>query len=209
MATTKRSIATEVIKIYSGGNKSKDSGLDVRDVILLVNHVLNHKVKLKFFENYSFDRSGVDGQYIASFPNIDVTKDTARGEYYSLLPSIYVALPNNRGIRQVSPMKNQRDPFIIRQNGNRGIHSLLPSGNLEGRIGLYPEGSKIWYDADMGKKNITKVLIKLVVASPDNIGENDSLPLDAAAVSDVIKEVYTILMGRQPHDKINDNNENK
>lgn len=207
MNITKRMLAYEAIKLKYGGNEPNDSTLDTRDVMLMVTQILNEKVKKNFFENYKMDSDGVDGQYVSAFPSIAVTKDNDRSEYYSVLPSIYVALPNGRGVKQVSQMKNQRDIFIIRSNGNKGIYSPLAAGYLEGRIGCYPEGRKIWYDSDMQKKNVNAVLIKLVVAAPDSIGEDDFLPMDAAEANSVVKEVFALLMSRQPQDKLNNNNE--
>lgn len=206
MILTKAILAQQVIRRVSGGDQSSDSSLDRREVIKMLVEVLNRKVKENFFESYKFGDPGIDGQYIGRFGNIAVTKDPDTNEYYSTLPSSYVALPNGRGIIQISSMKNQRDVFVINKSGGKGIFSNLPAGNLEGRIGVYPESNKLWYDKDMSKSG--NVLVKLVVAGPDSIGENDPLPIDTSAAESVVKEVIMFFQEQAPQDKINNNNPN-
>ncbi len=109
---TKRKIAHEVIRFLSGGDQSNNSQIDERDVMIKIRHVINTRVKNNFFENYKMEgTTGVDGQYIFACANVPVTLDTARDEYYSVLPSIYVSLPKGRGIRQVSSMKGYTTHF--------------------------------------------------------------------------------------------------
>lgn len=206
MILTKAILAQQVIRRISGGDQSADSTLDRREVIKILVEILNRKVKESFFESYKFGEPGVDGQYIGRFGNISITKDPDTLEYYSTLPSSYVALPNARGILQVSSMKNQRDIFIISKSGNKGIYNNLQAGGLQGRIGVYPEGNKLWYDKDMSKAG--NILVKLVVAGPDSIGENDPLPIDTSAAESVVKELIMFFQGQVPQDKINNNNPN-
>lgn len=209
MATTKAILAQQVIRRLSGGNQPADSTLDRREVIKLITQAINEMVKANFFENYKLGEPGVDGVYIATYKSQSVVLDSDRNEYYTTLPNIYVALPKGRGIRQVSSMKNQKKPFIIRENGNQGIYANLPAGRLEGNIGVYPEGNKIWYSKDMRKENIDKVLLKLVVGAPDSIGESDTLPIDASVEFAVIERVLGWLDPTIPQDKINNNNPTK
>ncbi len=69
---------------------------------------------------------------------------------------------------------------------------------------MYPEGSKIFYDKKIKKVGITSVLIKLV-GSPDTLGADDQLPLDAAEIATIIQDVIKFY---QPvvQDKINNQN---
>lgn len=209
MIITKAVLAQQVIRRVSGGDQSVDSSLDRREVMKFLTELLNRKVKEDYFENYKLGEPGVDGQYIGRFPNNAVVKDNSTQEYYTVLPSCYVALPKSRGIRQVSSMTNQKDVYIIRENGNKGIFAKLQAGKLQGgRIGCYAEGNRLWFDEDMGKKNVTQVLIKLVVAGPDTIGEDDPLPIDAAVAADIVKEVFLFFSQMVPQDKVNNNNPN-
>lgn len=206
MATTKAILAQQIIRRLSGGEKRSDSELDRREVMRLVAQAINEKIKENFFENYKLGEPGVEGQYIATYKNVAVLKDTDTNEFYSILPSNYAALPKGRGIRQVSPMKNQRVPFIIRENGNQGIYNTLPAGKLEGRIGVYPEGLRLNYTSDMDKAGVKKVLIKIAVGAPDSLAEGDPLPIDSSAEFAVIERVLGWLKDPAPIDKINNDN---
>lgn len=206
--TTKAILAQQVIRRLSGGDQPTDSAIDRREVIQFIVELLNKKIKENYYENYKFGEPGVEGMYIARYGNLDVQKDSTTNEYYTTLPSSYVALPKGRGLHQVSSMLNQKEPFIIRNNGNKGIYAKLPAGNLAGRIGVYPESNKIWYDSDMAKRNVTKVLVKLVIAGPDTIKENDPLPIDEAASADIVREAVMFFSQMVPQDKINNDNPN-
>lgn len=210
MATTKAILAQQVIRKLSGGDQSKDSQVDRREVIKIITQIISYKAKIDFFENYKFGEQGIDGQYIATYKNLSPTLDTDRSEYYVTLPGNYVALPNGRGIRQVSPMKNPRKAYIIRTAGNQVIYNNIPAGNLEKNIGVYPEGGKLYFTGDVikeGFKSGAKVLVKMVSAGPDSIGESDPLPMDAAAEKSVVDEAFAWFTDKLPQDKINNNNE--
>ena len=204
--STKAKMAQQVIRRISGGDQPNDSQLDRREVIRVLCQIINDRVKINFFENYKFGEPGIDGQYIATYKNVAVSLDADTNEYYSTLPSTYVALPNGRGIRQVSSMKNQRVPFIIRKSGSTGIYNNLPAGKLEGRVGVFPEGNKIIFNGDMNRAGVKKVLIKLAVGAPESVGENDELPLDASAEKSVIDEAIAFFRTPAMQDKINNNN---
>ncbi len=205
--STKRIIAHEVIRLLSGGDPSNNSQLDDRDVMLKVSHVLNTRIKANFYENYKVEgTTAVDGQYVFAISNVQVTHDAARDEYYSTLPDIYVSLPKGRGIRQVSSMKDQCIVFIIRETGTKGIYNSLQAGGLEGNIGVYPEGNKIFYDKKIKKIGITSVLVK-IVGSPDSITADSILPMDGSEITSIIQDVMKFYQP-VPQDKINNQNPN-
>lgn len=204
--STKSIMAQQVIRRISGGDQPNDSQLDRREVIRVLCQIINDRVKINFFENYKLGEPGIDGAYVATYKNVAVSFDSDTNEFYSLIPAAYAALPNGRGIRQVSSMKNQKKAFIIRKSGCNSIYSNLPAGKLEGRVGVYPEGRKLIYTTDMNKSGVKKVLIKLAVGAPDSIGENDELPLDAAAEKSVIDEAIAFFREPVMQDKLNNNN---
>lgn len=204
--STKAIMAQQVIRRISGGDQPGDSQLDRREVIRVICQIINDRVKMNFYENYKLGESGIDGLYIATYKNVAVSYDSDTNEFYSLLPSTYAALPNGRGIRQVSSMKNQRKAFVIRKSGSASIYSNLPAGRLEGRVGVFPEGTKLIYTTDMNKSGVKKVLIKLAVGAPESIGENDTLPLDAAAEKSVVDEAIAFFRDPVVQDKLNNNN---
>ena len=193
MATTKAILAEQVIRKLSGGDQSRDSQVDRREVIKVIVQIISDKAKINFFENYKFGEPGVEGQYVATYKNLVPVLDTDRTEYYVTIPTNYIALPGGRGIRQVSPSKNPRKAYVIRAAGNQVIYNNLPAGGLQGKIGVYPEGNKLYFTGDVikeGFKNAPKLIVKVVAAGPDAIGENDALPMDAAAEKMVIDVAF-------------------
>jgi hypothetical protein len=209
MATTKAILAQQVIRRISGGDQPADSQLDQREVIKLVVQAMGEKIKENFFENYKLGDPGYDGMYIATYKEQNVLYDSGRGEYYSVIPSNYVALPNGRGILQVSPMRSPRKAFKIRKAGNVAIYDNLPAGNLQGNLGVYPEGLKLFYTGEVKKAGIIgnkTVIIKIVSGGPDAIGDNDPLPIDQAAELAVVERALQFLQAQVPQDKLNNNN---
>lgn len=202
-------IAQQVIRKCSGGNQSKDSQLDRREVMLKVRQIMNEECKKSFFENYNLGEPGVEGVYVARYTNVDVLKDTNTNEEYSNIPSTYVALPNGRGIREVVPVKSGCYPLIIRKHGAKGIFAMLPAGNLEGELGCWPEGNKLIYDRSLLAKGIKKVTIKLAVAAPDSVAEDDDLPIDESAASSIVDKAVAFFIQQMPQDRTNNNDPNR
>lgn len=201
-------IAQQVIRRASGGNQSKDSQLDRREVMLRIRQVMNEECKKSFFENYNLGEPGVEGQYVARYTNVAVLKDTTTNEEYSNIPSTYAALPNGRGIREVVPVKSGCFPLIIRKHGSKGIYSRLDVANMQGALGCWPEGNKLYYDQSLLKQGIQKVTIKLAVAAPDSVGEDDDLPIDESAATAIVDKTFQFFYPPVPQDRINNNNPN-
>lgn len=201
-------LSQQVIRKVSGGNQSKDSQLDRREVMLKVRQIMNEEGKKSFFENYNMGEPGVEGQYVARYNNIDVLKDDTTNEEYSDIPSTYIALPNGRGIREVVPVKSGCNPLVIRKHGAKGIYAMLPTANLEGELGCWPEGNKLIYDKSLLAKGIKKVTIKLAVAAPDSVAEDDDLPIDEGAANTIVDRAVQFFIQQMPQDRTNNNNPN-
>jgi hypothetical protein len=198
-------IAQQAIRRLVGGNQSKDSQLDRREVVLKLRQIMNEKAKISFFENYKLGEAAIEGQYVATYLNIDIQKDTDRNEQYSEIPVSYVALPKGRGIREVSPMKGNCNPFAILQHGAKGIYRTLPAGELQGHIGCYPEGNRIYYSGNPISKGFNKVLMKLAVAAPDSLDESAPIPIDASIENQLVNELVVFFQNKVQQDKLNDN----
>lgn len=198
-------ISQQAIRKLVGGNQSKDSQLDRREVILKLRQIMNEKAKISFFENYKLGEPGVEGQYVASYKDVPIQRDTDRNEEYSEIPVSYVTLPNGRGIREVLPMKGNCNAFAIIKHGAKSVYKNLPAGNLQGHVGCYPEGNRIYYTNKPLSKGYLKVMIKLTVAAPDDLGESDPLPIDASIENQLVNELVMFFQQKVPQDKVNDN----
>lgn len=191
-------LTQQVIRILSAQDQSKDSQLDKREVKLLIIQELNYAIKMEYYANSSGMDKGVSGQYIATFVQ-SVARDTVRGETYITVPTPYVAIGGtDKGIKEVSPMNDNQQSYVPTANGAKNIYRGLPAGNLEQRVGFYPERDKIYFSQDIMKKGVSKVRLKLIVAS------GDDMVIDPAIESTIRDKAVAVFSKRGEQDRLND-----
>tara|TARA_Y100000592_G_C5387412_1_gene276506 strand:- start:165 stop:809 length:645 start_codon:yes stop_codon:yes gene_type:complete len=210
MATTKRKLAEQCMRILSGGYVTKDTEFDIRELMLAVEQSRDRLVKQEVmntsFSNTSafVDMSGVIGNFISVYDNVQIVQDAAKNLKYSTLPATPLALPDDKGVYHVSYMEDQRNSFIRMPNGSIGLFGNLPSSRLLGREGYWVEGDKIYFNENVNP-NLNKVLVKLVVVAKD-IPADVIFPMPAELEADVVRDVvqlYTV-MRNALHDEQND-----
>lgn len=205
MIPTLRQIAAEVHRIVDGGVSNTDSQLDTRYTINFLREELNELLSVSWIpRRQAVDDRTAEKMYIASFPKIDVAFDQDTERSYADLPSYYVSLPWNRGVYQVSSMDTPLEPMI--EKLNPGVSVTLPAGKLQGKIGYYTEGLRIFWDEDVRRKGIKKVMVKLLVAAPDIFGEDDPLPVSPEQVKTIRNNVINLYKSEGIQDKIADAN---
>jgi hypothetical protein len=103
--------------------------------------------------------------YVTPYEKVPILTNTDRDLKYSKIPASVIQLPDDRGIRQVSPMQDESCHFIRIKMGNNFIYSKLEADHLLGKIGFWVEGENIYY------KNLPwyyeEVLMKLVADISD------------------------------------------
>jgi hypothetical protein len=121
---------------------------------------------------------------------------------YITLPEFYINLPFNKGIHQIAPVEDPTNAFIPRHNPS--VSYNLPCSDLEpGQNSYWQKGLKVYFDEDC---DFSKVLVDLLVASPDTIGVGDPLPIYPEHQADLIVMVRQMLANRPLQDRIIDNN---
>jgi hypothetical protein len=194
-----RIIAQQVIRRVSGGDQSRDSKLDLREVTRYMLQILNEQIKIDYLTNIKIeDDHGVSGQYMF-VATATILKDNTRDEFYITLPTAYSALPHEKGLHEISPTNGKCATFIPCRNGSRALFKGLPAGNLEGNIGYYPERDKVWFVTNPKKKGVDKVMIKLIV------GVNDDVVIDPGTEKMLVDKAVEFFSNRPPQDRINDN----
>lgn len=211
MINTLATLSQQIIRVVSGGDQSKDSQLDIREVSLYVGQTIEEFIKRDMLSDYKEGlKTGdphIPSNYIATFRNLPVIVDEETAQWYVEIPSSYLSLPNNLGIYQVSGMKNIRKPFVISDSGSIGIYDGLPSSYLEGRVECYVEGLRMYFNCNARQKGITKVLMKIITGNPSNLGLNDPLPLSPSEAKEIVKEGVILFSSKGIQDKFNDNAE--
>jgi len=146
---------------------------------------------------------GVLDAYAKTYTDVEVLTDEIRNEKYSVLPSKYVALPKNRGIRMVAPIQGQDKPFVYRDNNTKWLYSSLDVNTVSADVRFYVEGEKIFYSEHIPNV-ITAVLIKMIVPFSD-LGANDEVVIPQGFGKVVVDLVLQSMMG-MPMEKVSNNN---
>jgi len=153
---------------------------------------------MEYYANSSSMDKGVSGQYLATFV-CDVSRDNVRCETYITVPTPYIAIGGtDKGIKEVSPMNDLQQSYVPTANGSKNIYRGLPAGNLEQRVGFYPERNKIYFLQDVLKKGVSKVRLKLIVAN------GDDMVIDPAIESTIRDKAVAAFSKRGEQDRLND-----
>jgi hypothetical protein len=199
MSVTIRKIAQEVIRLESGGSPSIDSELNEGYVMLLVRQASNRFLKNMILENLSQDDRSTLPLMVVRYEVVVAGTDPNK---YITLPDFYIHLPFNKGLRGVALVEDPTNEGIPRHNP--GVSRNLPCADLEpGQFSYYTEGLKVYFDDNF---EYGKVLLKLVVASPDSIAADDSLPIYPEHQADLIMMVRQMIANSPIQDKVLDNN---
>jgi hypothetical protein len=121
---------------------------------------------------------------------------------YIDLPEFYVNLPFNKGLHQIAPIDDPTNAMIPRLNP--AISKDLPCADLDpGQNSYWTKGRKVFFDNDL---DLSKVLVDLVVASPDSVGIDDALPIYPEQQIEVIQRVREMIKTMPVQDKRLDGN---
>ncbi len=197
---TLRKLALEVMRLESGGDQSADSQLSEAYVILMLRQASNKFLQTKVFEKLNEDDRSQLQLMVASY-EVDVQGDNP--SKYIDLPEFYMNLPFNRGLAAIAPIDDPTNHFIPRLNP--AVSRNLPCADLDpGQYSYWSKGLKVYFDGD--QVDFGKVLVDLVVASPDSIGPDDALAIFPEQQYDLIMMVRQMLQNRPLQDKLLDGN---
>jgi hypothetical protein len=201
MITTLAILAEQIIIQESGGDQSRDSELEQEDVILLIKQSAAQVVATQIANKQMNEDISIEHHFIHRIPGVAVTKDAGRGLYYSDLPSVPFAMPDNRGVREIYPGTNYEAPFMPVASG--AISFVADS--LHGEVAYTLEQGKVWYH-NM-KKVVPQVRMTIVALNLETIEEDDQFYLPYEMQKVVIEEVRKLLSTTLESDDVNDSND--
>lgn len=174
---TRGELAERILRIIYDGTPPNDAAIDIREVGLHINSALAFLAKANFYENYKFEGVAyVNDGYISTFKDVAVTSDTDVDLKYITLPENPVGLPKNRGVVEISKMKDKSTtPVIMVAANKRSIYQGLNS--IKNRIIGWQEGNKVYFDG--ATAGFSKALVKLVAPASNDMGESLNIPKDA------------------------------
>ena len=206
MATTKRMISEQILRILNSGDVTMDNSLDLREIMMAIEQERDRLVRMRLFESMQLGQAEIPGDVISHYDNVGIFLDSNKGMLYSNLPNEPLSLPNDYGVWQISYQKDQYDTFVRMPNGSLGLYNGLLSSSLGGRKGFFVEGNRVYYNANVDDCCGNKILLKMVINS-GNIDEDANLPIPADLISEVIKNVVQLyaMVKQMPNDEQNDN----
>ena len=146
MATTKKQLAEQVIRILNSGDVTNDNSIDPRELLLAIEQERDRLVRLRLFESLSQGEGDIPGDVVSTFDSITIKKDAVKNLLYSSLPGRIMSLPRDMGILHVSYTKDQYNAFIRMPNGSLSLYNGLVSSMIGGRGGYWLEGDRIYYN---------------------------------------------------------------
>jgi hypothetical protein len=109
-----------------------------------------------------------------------------------------VALPRNGGIVQVYLEKNYFDPIAILTAPEATTIRNTLAGNLEGRLGVYPRGRKMYFK---GRQDIAAKYggagLQLVIRDSADVADDAPYPMDAGMEQMVLEKAIAFFRDRK------------
>ena len=200
MANTRYTyISEQILRIWSGGDSSEDSELDIREIEALVKQAHANLALIGYRENIRTEGlHGINGQNKTTFYKLPVQRDNDRQEMYVELPENYLNLPSNKGLDLVTEWGNNKARQILITSANHLARGTRLD-RYEGNFTCYPEGNRVYFWNGTERDFTMKFAnVRVALADPKNLSSDQELA--------IIGEVSRILSIRRPQDKQNDGN---
>jgi hypothetical protein len=205
--TTKYKIAEQVMLMAHDGAVSTGSGIDIRDVILVVGQCCNAVLKTDYFSGklVSETQSLETPLVTACYEKIKV--EPVKNVSMITLPAIPQSLPKGQGVWEIKASDDLFGEigFIPVPAGAWALRcGMGPLSDLLGQTGYVWEGAKVFFTRDITAEGIKEVDVKLIVVDVDALGDYDPLPLPADLEVEVVKQCFQLVMARGATDKVTD-----
>jgi hypothetical protein len=211
MIKTKKNYAEQVLRELENAPMNIDFKIDEREVFLRLDAVVNDLARQNFFDNWKIYGPEVDEQFITTWPEVTVVDQTNGRPSYLTIPSNYAALPNNKGIDECWPLKygEYNQSVIIMSHRDLRLYQNSMAGNLQLRLGAYPQGRQLIFTECGVKGKYGNMGLRLVGISSGDIAASDPYPIPADKEQLVITTVVEWFRSRraQPTDIVRDGND--
>lgn len=187
---TKQYYAQRVILGLQDDYPSLEFKIQEREVYPVLDDIVNRMAEQDYFDNWKFSGTGIDEHFITTFDEITVVDQDNELPSYFELPTNYAALPNNRGIDEIWPLKYKQKgddhSVVIMTHADFRRFKSMKAGKLEGRLGGYPKGTTFEFTTCGVKKKYGNVGLRLVIRSSKDISVTAPYPIPANREGDVI-----------------------
>ena len=179
-------MAHQFIDDVSGGGRTADSKLDVREVVLKIRQLMNEVMALKFYDKYAEGDKTPISTYISTY-TIAITTDSL-GRKCIVLPEFHADLPYNRGLHRLWLAADSTMKDIVISH-NPGIGGNIKAGKVFGINYAHQEGLNVILRSTSVSGN---VIYQPIIAAPDTIGLNDALPIVPEQQAEILRRLMAI-----------------
>lgn len=197
MATDYQYIAEQVYQLYTGGEPSEDTTIDIREVELLVEQQAAFQMKQDWFVNKNLDRiaDAVSGNMLCTFTGITLQNNQLGGYKYFQVPAKIISLPGDSGLARVAPANGLPFYIVSASTLSSYKYSKAMSGSSTGLACL--RGSIVEVHIPVGSPvNLPNVVDVDLVTS----FANDSRRIDDALAARILTGTLQILAARRRPD---------
>lgn len=210
---TKRQFSDRILTQLQNDHRNIDFKIDERVVFLMMDAVVNRMAAENYFSNWKLTGATIDEGFISTFEPVTITDPADGGFSYIDIPCNYAALPRNRGIDGVYPLKYKTEyqqGVVILSHMEYRQFMKNPARGMAGRLYGYLKGMRlIFATCDVGKKYGANWGVRLVVRDSSQISLDQWYPIPADKEEELINTVIEQLMAKreQPTDTVRDNND--
>lgn len=211
MIKSKRNYSDRVMFRLQNDHPNIDFKIDERHVFLMLDEVVNSFAADNYFSNWKLTGAGIDEGFITTFEPVSIT-DPANGAFsYIDIPCNWAALPKNRGIDGIYPLKytkTDQQSVIVMSHMDYRQFMNNPARGMEGRLFGFLKGMRLTFGTcGVGKKYGTEWGIRLVVRDSSHIAIDQWYPIPSDFEEEVIDKVIEKLLAKRftPTDSVRDN----
>ena len=193
---TKEQFAEVVRKVCSGGEDNSDLKKRYSDNVINALTTLSYSQVI--FSTYKNAAKNNDYSQFNSFLKtykVDVEYDSDTEEYYCTLPVQIIQLPDDAGIRSITPTKDKSYNFVYSGDGttysSQEIRSILTKPVYE------VEGNTIRFEKDKFSKQYNELLLKLI-PSLEAFDDNEEIGIPAENSFDIFNYIKETMQKMLP-----------
>lgn len=167
----------------------------------VVEKALTGIINQVLFDLFRTNNSALD--YFAKGYSVNVSHDTAGDLYYITLPKNVVQLPNNSGVRMVTPRKGQDYSIPIVPAQAQDTIEGLEVGLIDNKAYGFIEQNKVYFrNFD---KSMTSLYVKIIIPF-EEYADTDEVMIPGERLPQILDYCHGFLLNVPPEDVRNDNN---